>query len=219
MRWPLTEGFVWPTTRTLVVIGAVVILVGGVAGGVWYWLSAQQARATSAYADALLRAQASRNPQVPPDARAAAARGLEAVLQLYPAAAMAPQAAYELAGLRYADRQYPAARSAYEVAAGKGAAGTVRTLSRVGIAYTWEAERNFPKAIETLQALLADLRPADFFYEELLLDLATAQELAGRKNDAVQTYRRILKDVANTRRAEEVRARLASLGATAEGGR
>ena len=210
----MIERLDWPTTRTLVLVAAVVVVLGGAATAVWYWLSAQQARATTAYAEALGRAQTTRSPQASPETRAAAARDLEAALQRYPTASMAPQAAYELAGLRYADRQYAAARSAYEIAAGRSAAGTVRTLSRVGIAYTWEAERNFPKAIETLQGLLGTLHPGDFFYEELLLDLAAAQELAGRKDNAVETYRRILKDVAKTRRAEEIHTRLARLGAT-----
>jgi tetratricopeptide (TPR) repeat protein len=207
------------SARLLVIASIVVLVIAGLFGGVLYWLNVQQARATTAYAEALVRAQAGRTAQATPEARAAAARAIEAVLQRYPTAGMAGQAAYELAGLRYTDRQYAAARSAYEIAAGRSPGTTLQTVSRVGIAYTWEAERNYPKAIESFQALLAEARPSDFLYEDLLIDLAVAQELAGRRDDAVQSYRRILKDVPKTRRAEDIRARLASLGATLDGAR
>src|SRR5207247_1673241 len=52
----------------------------------------------------------------------------------------------------------------------------------------------------------------DFYYEALLADLGRAQELAGQKADAIETYRRILKELPQARRAEEIRARLRSLG-------
>lgn len=207
----------WPDRRTLVIAAIAVVAVAAITAGIWYWVNAQQAKTTSAYVGALFRVQSSRSPQAAPQSRVAATRELESVLQRYPSASMAGQAAYELGGLRFADRQYAAARSAYEIAATKGAAPTVRTMARVGIAYTWEAERNFPKAIETFQALLSDTKPGDFLYEELLIDLGAAQELAGRRDDAVQTYRRILKDGTKTRRAEDIRARLASLGASPDG--
>lgn len=207
----------WPNARTLTIVAVAVIVVSALTAGIWYWIGAQQAKTTAAYADALFRAQAGRSPQASPEARAAATRELEGVLQRYPSAAMAGQVAYELGSVRYADRQYGAARSAYEIAASKSAAPTLRTMSRVGIAYTWEAERNYPKAIETFQSLLSGAKPGDFLYEELLIDLGAAQELAGRREDAVQTYRRALKDVAKSRRAEDIRARLASLGASPGG--
>jgi len=56
------------------------------------------------------------------------------------------------------------------------------------------------------------LGPKDFYYEALLVDLARTQELAGRKDEAVETYRRILKELPQARRGEEVRARLMRLG-------
>jgi len=44
------------------------------------------------------------------------------------------------------------------------------------------------------------------------VDRARTQELAGRKDEAVETYRRILKELPQARRGEEVRARLMRLG-------
>jgi len=48
----------------------------------------------------------------------------------------------------------------------------------------------------------------------LLIDLARMEELSGRKAEAVAAYRRILKEVPQARRAEDIRARLLALGAS-----
>ena len=56
--------------------------------------------------------------------------------------------------------------------------------------------------------------PKDFYYEALLADLGRAQELAGRMPEAIATYRRLLKELPQARRAEEIRARLMRLGAS-----
>lgn len=201
-----------PSPRTLVVSAGVLVLLLGLGAGAWFWHASTQRQAASAYAVALGSVQSTRAPQAPPETRAAATRALEAALQSYPSAPAAAEAAYELGALRYADKQYPQARSAYEIALARGASGTVRTLARFGIAYTWEAERNLPKASEAFQAALGTLKPTDALYEPALLDLARVQELAGRKDDAVASYRLALKELKRSGRLEEVRMRLATLG-------
>jgi tetratricopeptide (TPR) repeat protein len=203
-----------PSRRTLLILAGALLLVvvGGAAGSLWY-VSRERA-AAAAYAEALTTVQLSRTNAGSPDAAAAAARQLEATLQQYPSSRLAPDAAYELGNLRYAERQYPAARSAYEVALAKGAAPTIRTLSRAGVAYTWEAEKDFARAADAFQAAMTGAGPADFLYEELALDLARTQELAGRREQAIETYRRVLKDLPKARRTDEIRGRLASLGAS-----
>ena len=50
--------------------------------------------------------------------------------------------------------------------------------------------------------------------EDALIDQARSLELAGKKDDAIAAYRRVLKDVPTARRADDVRSRLASLGAS-----
>jgi tetratricopeptide (TPR) repeat protein len=212
LRWP--DEIVLPSRR-VVVLGALALVAALlVLTGVWYWRSAREQQATAAYATALARLGPARSQDATPEVRAAAARELEAALQAHPSASMAAQAAFELAGLRYADRQYAQARAAYEVALARASAPTLRVLARVGIAYTWEAERDYAKAIETFNATLAEMKPGDFLYAEALIDLGRVQELAGRKDDAIQTYRRLLKDVPAWRGADDLRARLAALGAT-----
>ena len=61
-----------------------------------------------------------------------------------------------------------------------------------------------------------ELRPGEFLWEETLIDLARAQEAAGDKDAAVETYRRFVKDAPAARRSDFVRSRLAALGVAAE---
>lgn len=104
------------------------------------------------------------------------------------------------------------ARAAYEIAQGRAASATLRTLAHAGIAATWEAERNFAKAVDAYTAALSGKQPGQFYYEDLLIGLGRSQELAGRRDDAIATYKRLLKDVPKLRREDEIRGRLASLG-------
>lgn len=205
----------WPAPRTLLTIGLGLVLVAAIAVGGWYWYDTQQRRVGAAYAEVMTRAYAAQAPQAAGAERARVARDLEQLIAQHPTGASAGEAAYELGNLRYAAHEYAAARSAYELAVARGGSPTVRTLARVSIGYTWEAERNFPKAVDAYQAVAQDLGPKDFLYEQTLLDLARAQELAGRRPDAIATYQRVLKELPAARRADEVRGRLTALGAAA----
>lgn len=202
-----------PELRTLIIAGLLLVVVLLGATGGWLWYAAQQREVSAAYAATMTRIAAARVPRAPADARAAAAAELEQLIARYPSAPSVGEAAYELGNLKYDARQYPAARSAYEVALARGVSGTLRTLTRAGVAHTWEAERDYAKAIDGYQALVKDLGPKDFFYEESLMDLGRAQEVSGKKAEAAETYRRLLKDVPASRRAEDVKTRLAALGA------
>ena len=201
-----------PSRRTLVALAVGLLLVLVVGGAAWFWLAAERSRVMAAYADVLGRIAPAQRPQATPEARAAATRDLEAILTRYPSAAAAPQAAYDLGNLRYDATQYPAARAAYEVALARGATGTLRTLAQAGVGYAREAEGDFLKAIDAYRLALAGVGPGDFYYEALLADLGRAQELAGQKADAIATYQRILKELPQARRGEEIRARLRGLG-------
>lgn len=201
-----------PAPRTLMAVGAGVLAVLLIAGGAWFWYSSQQERAQAVHADALAQASSARTQQATPEARAAAMRALESALAQAPGAALAAQSAYELGGLRFDAGQYAAARAAYGIALAKASGVTIRTLARAGIAASWEAERDFAKASEAYSAALAEQKPGQFYYEDLLLGLGRTQELAGKRDEAIQTYRRLLKDVPKMQRESEVRGRLASLG-------
>jgi tetratricopeptide (TPR) repeat protein len=201
-----------PSLRT-VIIAVIAVVVAGLLGvGGWYWYGMTQQRALTAYVGALARAEAAQTAQATADARLAAIRELESVLAQYPSGPAVAEVAYQLGNLRYQAQQYPQARAAYEVALAHGATRTLRPLSLGAVAYTWEAERNYPKAVEAFKTALTGLGPKDFYDEELLLGLGRAQELAGQKADAAATYRRALGELGQSRRGEEIRARLSALG-------
>jgi tetratricopeptide (TPR) repeat protein len=210
---PLGLRLPWrPEPRTLVAAGLALVVLVAVIGGVWFWLSARAERAQAIHADALAQAQAARNPQAAATTRPAAMAALEAALAQAPDAGLAAQTAYELGNIRYDLAQYPAARAAYEIARARAGSATIRTLAHAGIASTWESERNFAKAVDAYNLALGAETNVAFYHEDLLIGLGRNQELAGRRDDAIQTYKRILKDVPKLRREDEVRGRLASLG-------
>jgi tetratricopeptide (TPR) repeat protein len=211
----LTSDFM-RSPRFLAIVGAGVVTIIAIAGGGWLWYSMSQNRGLSAYAEALTHAHASQAPQAPPESKAQAIRELEAVLAQYPSSAAAVEAAYQLGNLRYANREYAAARGAFEVALAKGARETLRTMARAGIAYSWEAERGFAQAAAAFQAALDGLQPRAFMYEDLMQGLARTQEAGGQKEAAIATYKRLLADVPSGPQGDLVRARLAALGATSQ---
>ena len=202
-----------PSARTLLIGVAAFVVAGLLAGGGWYWQATTQQRAMAVYAEAMTKAQPAQNPDATGETRAAAIRELEAALTQNPSGRGAAQVAYLLGNLRFQSQQYPQARAAYELALARGASRTLQTLSRGGVAYTWEAERNYPKAVDAFKAALEGLGPKDFFYEELLLGLGRTQELGGQKAEATATYRRAVTELPNSRRLDEIKARLAELGA------
>jgi len=203
----------FPRPRTLLIAGAAVLAASALGAGGWYWHLVSQRHAMAAYADALTRAQPALVPQATADARAAGIRELEAALTQYPSGPGAAQVAYDLGNLRYDAQQYVQARGAWELAVAQGAPRTLKALSQGGVAYTWEAERNYAKAVDAFKIALTGIGPKDFYYEELLMGLARTQELSGQKADAIATYRRALGELAQSRRLEEIKARLAALGA------
>jgi tetratricopeptide (TPR) repeat protein len=207
VTWPAL-----PSTRTLLIAGLALVLVGLAALGGWAWWDAQQRRILAAHAEVIARVQGALAPDAPAEARAAAMRELEQLLARYPSARTVPEAAYELGNVRFAAGQYGPARSAYELALQHGATGLVRALARAGLARTWEAERDFGQAGQSFGALFKELGPRSFLYEDALIDQARALELGGKKDEAIAVYQRVLKEVPTAKRAEDVRSRLASLG-------
>jgi len=211
MNWTLPP---LPPPRVLLVTGLVTVAVLSAAAGGWYWYDAQQRRVAGIYAGVMTRVYAAQSPDASADARARAQQDLEQLLTQHPSAAPVGEAAYELGNLRYAARQWAPARSAYEIALGRGRSATVRTLARTSIGYTWEAEQNWGKAIDAYSALARDLRPKDFVFDDVQFALARAQELGGKPADAVATYQRLLKEEPHGLRSEEAKQQLLRLGGT-----
>jgi tetratricopeptide (TPR) repeat protein len=188
---------------------ALVLAVLGVAG--WLWLRAEDSRGQVALAASSELVQLADGPQATPDARAKAIAALQLVLAQHGRSSAAVQAAYELGNLQFQAGDYAAARGAYELTLAKGASGSLRTLAASGVGYTWEAEKNYASAVTAYEAVARAVPTGQFFFEDALLDLARAQVLAGKPADAVATYERLLKDAPDTRRAADIRARIAAL--------
>jgi tetratricopeptide (TPR) repeat protein len=200
--------------RWLLAGGVGVLLLAVLGLGAWFWAEARERRAVGLYLEPLARLAMTRGGELSAEARAAIARELESALGQYPSASMAPEAAYELGNLRYAERDWAGARGAWEIVSLQAQSPTLKTLARAGIGYAWEAEGNLAKAREAYSQALAGVRPGEFYFEELLMALARAQEQSGDKTAAVETYRRLLRERPGSLRADEARSRLASLGAS-----
>ncbi len=186
-----------------------VVAILGLAG--WLWLRAADARGQAALAASTQLVQQAEGPQASPEARARAIAALQAVVTEHGRSSAAVQAAYELGNLQFQAGDYAAARGAYELTLAKGASGSLRTLAASGVGYTWEAEKNYASAVTAYEAVARAVPTGQFFFEDALLDLARAQALAGKPADAVATYERLLKDAPDTRRAADIRARIAAL--------
>ncbi len=204
-----------PSTRTAVIGSLVVLGVAVLALGGWAWYGAQQRRMSAAYGGVMARVLAAEAPEATAEARATATREVEQLLARYPSARTVPQAAFELGNLRFVARDYAGARQAWEQTLQRGATGMLRALAASSLARSWEAERDFARAADAYGALVKELDAKSFLYEDTLIDQARALELAGRKPEAVAVYLRVLKDVPNARRADDIRTRLAALGTAA----
>ena len=197
--------------RLAIQVGAGVVVVALIVVGAWAWYRSQESRGEAALASATALVQQATTPQAALDARAKAIAALEAVLRDHGRFSGAAQAAYQLGNLRYASGAYAQARGAYEVALAKGGPASLRALSAVGIGYTWEAEKNYANAATAYEAALKAMAAKAFLYEDTLVALARVQELGGKPAAAVETYQRLLKEIPDTRRADDLKTHLANL--------
>ena len=191
-------------------LGAVIVVGLGWAG--WAaWKSRYESQGSMVFAQArnlVARAQA---PGAAADDRERAEKALQGVIADYPRLSSVAQAAYLLGNLRFGAAQYPQARSSFELARAKAGSGSLAALAGLDIGYCWEAEKNYDAAEKAYLSAVSGAKSKDFLYEEAMVDAARVQEISGKKATAVETYQRLLKDLPDTRRAEEIRSRVASL--------
>jgi TolA-binding protein len=203
-----------PVTRWAILGGVffLVLLLG--AAGVWALLQRRQASASHAYA---LVGSAYRETTAATASEAQLAEAektLKQFLNDYPRSAQAAHVWYLLGNVEYRRGAHDAALAAFGEAARRDSA-TIGILSRLGAGYTWEAKKDPTRALQAYQDALQGRGAKDFLYAEALLGVARAQEQLTQTPAAIETYRRLLKEVPSSPRAEEARARLAILGAAA----
>jgi len=198
------------------IYGAAVVLVIGIVWGGWaLWKTRYETQGAFALTQARALASQSQAPGAPPDARQRAEKALQDVITEYPRLSSIGQAAYLLGSLRFASGQYAAARSSFELAGDRAGSPTLAALAALDVGYCWEAEKNYEAAEKAYRAAISNGNPTNFLYEEAMIDIARVQDLGGKTTAAVETYQRLLKDLPESRRAEEFRSRMASLRAPA----
>ena len=191
-------------------MGAVIVL--GLGWGGWAaWKTRYEAQGGLAFAQARALATQAQAPGAPADSRERADKALQAVIADYPRLSSVAQAAYLLGSIRFNAAQYPQARASYELARAKAGSRSLAALAALDIGYCWEAEKNYGAAENAYQSVLSGAKPQDFLYEEAMVDMGRVQELGGKRAAAVETYQRLLKDLPDSRRSEELRSRVASL--------
>jgi tetratricopeptide (TPR) repeat protein len=195
---------------------AAVIVVGLGWAGWAAWKTRYEAQGGLAFAQARALVALTQAPDAPADSRERAEKALQAVITDYPRLSSVAQAAYLLGSVRFSAAQYPQARASYELARAKAGSRSLAALAALDIAYCWEAEKNYGAAENAYQLVISGAKPQDFLYEEAMIDKGRVQELGGKQPAAVETYQRLLKDLPDSRRAEELRSRLASLQPSAK---
>jgi TolA-binding protein len=198
------------TRWVLLGLGAVVV-VGLTWAGWAAWKTRYEAQGGFAFAQARALALQAQTPGAPADSREQADKALQAVITDYPRLSSVAQAAYLLGSVRFNAGQYAQARASYETARAKASSKTLAALAGLDIGYCWEAEKKYGAAETAYQSVIKGAKPQEFLYEEAMVGIARAQEMGGKRAAAVETYQRLLKEVPDSRRAEELRSRVASL--------
>ena len=180
-------------------------------GGWMVWSTRAESHGAVALAQARFLLAQAQTPNAVPEAKERAQKALEDVVAEYPRLSSGAQAAYQLGNLRFAAGQYPQARAAFQVARSRGRSASLTSLASLGIGFTFEAEKNYEAAEKSFAETVKGTSSKDFLYEEAMSDMARVQELGGKRAAALETYQKILKELPDGRRAEELRARVATL--------
>jgi tetratricopeptide (TPR) repeat protein len=180
-------------------------------GGWMVWSTRAESHGAVALAQARFLLAQAQAPNAVPEAKERAQKALEDVVAEYPRLGSGAQAAYQLGNLRFAAGQYPQARAAFQVARSRARSASLTSLASLGIGFTFEAEKNYEAAEKSFAETVKGASPKDFLYEEAMSDMARVQELGGKRAMALETYQKILKELPDGRRAEELRARVATL--------
>jgi len=180
-------------------------------GGWMVWSTRAESHGAVALAQARFLLAQAQTPNAVPEAKERAQKALEDVVAEYPRLSSGAQAAYQLGNLRFAAGQYPQARAAFQVARSRARSASLTSLASLGIGFTFEAEKNYEAAEKSFAETVKGASAKDFLYEEAMSDMARVQELGGKRAAALETYQKLLKELPDGRRAEELRARVATL--------
>jgi tetratricopeptide (TPR) repeat protein len=193
----------------VILAAAALVLAIIVGSGVWFYLDRQREAGYTAYGRTIPIVQAAVGKSAGGEQRQAV-QALEEFLRAWPRHPAAGPAWYELASLHAQGGAWDQAIHAYGEAA-RRARGSLQALSQLGLGYAYEAKQDYGRALSTFQEALKGKEPKAFLYGELLLSQARAQEALDRKAEALESYRRFLKDLPTAPQAPDIKGRIASL--------
>ena len=191
-------------------VAAGVALVVAIAVGATMWHRSQESRGEVALAAASVLVQQATAPEAPPDARDKAIAALDGVLREHPrfsAPGKRPISSATSATPRVRMARRVAPTSWRSPRAGGIASRAQRARHRLHVG----GREDYTRAATAYESALKAMPPKTFLYEDALLALARVQELGGKPALAAETYQRVLKEVPDTRRADDLKTRLAAL--------
>jgi tetratricopeptide (TPR) repeat protein len=184
-----------------------------IGSGIYSWFGRREAAAQRALGSVLATAQRAIGSGQATDLDASAT-ALQQFLASHPKTHASQQAWYVLGQVEYRRGRWDAAAAAFGEASRRDR-GSIGTLSRLGQGYAHEAKGDLARALEVYQQALGGISPKDFLYGDLLLAKARVHEQTNDSSGAIATYRQYLKDLPASDRSQDVKIRLALLGAAA----
>ena len=202
-----------PVFRWAIYGGALLLgLVVAVSAG-WSWVQHREALAQRSLASAAAAANRALGGG-DQAALGAAAERLTQFLKDYPRSGVSAEAWYILGNVEFRRGSLDRAAAAF-AEAGRRGSPSIAALSLMAQGYVREAKGEPAQALGAYSQALAGRDPRAFLYPDLVLAKARVQEQLKDTAGAIESYKGFLKDVPGSPRAEEVRIRLALLGAGA----
>ena len=213
-------------------IAAVLVAVGLLGGGYWFWQSQQVAQASELLADAraVASAQIAAPPQAAPGVAApapvpnsypteaarseAALKKFEAVAAAYPTTQPGLAARFQIASLQAEMGKHAEAEKTFQDVVTRDGNGLYGRMARLGIAALQVRSARFDPAIQTFSEL-SQRTDSDLPVDGILMQLAEAYRLAGRLPDAVRTYSRVADEFPESPYAADARTEADRLKADA----
>ncbi len=188
---------------------AVLVAVGLIGGGYWFWQTRQTSQAGELLAEA--RGVASAQVAAPPAPATpgaavpapapntypteaarneAALKKFEAAAAAYPSTQPGLAARFQVASLQAEMGKHAEAEKTFQDVVARDGNGLYGRMARLGIASLQVRSKRFDPAIQTFSEL-SQRTDSDLPIDGILMQLADAYRLAGRVPDAVRTYSRV----------------------------
>ena len=139
----------------------------------------------------------------------AAISQLDGVALQYPGTQAAQYAQLLKGDILYAGENYAQAADVYEPLL-NASNETLRTVATLSLADARQATKDYDGAIKLMTKFIQD-NPKSFALPQAYFTLALSQELAGKKTEAVETYKQILADYTKTYFGAIAKDKLAAL--------